>query len=419
MKKYNIRKKLLSENGGAAVLVVFTIFTFLIVGMGAFMSVSTLRKSQLNSNLRIQQIYGEDYEKVDGVYEELIEANKSELEKFKISEEYATKTMTLTDKYENKIIIPSGFKVASDSGLTVGEGIVIEDNDITKDGNGNSRGNQYVWIPVGEITKQDGTKTTITLGRYVFADGTNHKDSNGNVLKKGTPILKQNAENYTQEVLINSYYKELATYREGVVSSGLDALNTTSRGKQKTDGTYEGIKSFVDSVKANGGYYIARYEASYGTDGKANSKVSNSYSETTVPTTEGTLWNNITQINAAKACYDIYSTATTDLINSYAWDTAIVYIQNFSGDTDYSYQDSKNTTLSNTGVNNDERCKINDMASNTMEWTTEYCNLDYLTYHCTGMGGCYNHSDRYTSHRENGKVEGEYKQVAFRPTLYM
>lgn len=72
MKKYNIRKKLLSENGGAAVLVVFTIFTFLIVGMGAFMSVSTLRKSQLNSDLRIQQIYGEDYEKVDGVYEELL-----------------------------------------------------------------------------------------------------------------------------------------------------------------------------------------------------------------------------------------------------------------------------------------------------------------------------------------------------------
>ena len=36
------------------------------------MSVSTLRKSQLNSDLRIQQIYGEDYEKVDGVYEELL-----------------------------------------------------------------------------------------------------------------------------------------------------------------------------------------------------------------------------------------------------------------------------------------------------------------------------------------------------------
>ena len=394
MKKLNSIIKLKSQRGGATVLVFFTLFIFLIIAMGAFMTSSTLRKSQAKSDIQIQEIYGKDVKDVDSVYEELVEANKSELEKLKDTSEYVTETKTITDKYKNKVVIPQGFKIASDSGLDVTEGIVIEDNDIIE-GIGNNRGNQYVWIPVGnEIKKSDGSSVNITLGRYTFANGTSDKDTNGNLLIKGTPILKQSAENYTQEVLIGSYYKELATYREGKASSGLDGLNTTSRGKQKQDGTYEGIKSFIDSVKANGGYYIARYEASYGTDGKANSKVSNTFTNSdTAPTTrtEGMLWNYITQIDASKACYDIYTTATTDLINSYAWDTAIVYIQNFSEDTDYSWQNGKsiNSSLTNTGVNGDEVCKINDMASNILELTTEYSTYTDSSdaYLCTDRGG--------------------------------
>ena len=340
------------------------------------------------------------------------------------SGEFMTKETTAIDSDKNLIKIPQGFKVAKDSGINVTEGVVIEDKDVIKD-IGNNRGNQYVWIPVGTgIKKSDGTTVDITLGRYTFADGTNDKASDGTtVLAKGTPILKQNAENYTQEVLINSYYKELAIYRQGVASSGLDGLNTTSRGKKKADGTYEGIKSFIDSVKSNGGYYIARYEASYGTDGKANSKVSNTADDTygANPSTEGTLWNNVTQLNAATACYDIYTTATTDLINSYAWDTAIVYIQNFSGDTEYSYKKSINSILANTGNNNDEKCKINDMASNTYEWTTEYSTNADSSYAipCISRGGSCNNSYRYTSGRSNCSAPLIGEDGTFRPTLYM
>ena len=290
-------------------------------------------------------------------------------EKIKTVEEvkdgdYFDKITTIKDSDGNLIKVPEGFKIAGDSGENVTDGIVIEDNDIIE-GIGNNRGNQYVWIPVGTgIKKEDGSSVDITLGRYTFADGTNDKASDGTtVLAKGTPILKQNAENYIDEVLINPSWKELATPRIGVASGGANGLNTTALN----------LKGFVDSVKANGGYYIARYEASYGTDGKANSKVSNSFIDTyTAPTTEGTLWNNIIQIDAATASRNLYTTVTSDLINSYAWDTAIVYIQEFSGDTDYSHQNSKNTSLSNTGTNGDEVCKINDMSSNTLECTTEY-----------------------------------------------
>ena len=304
--------------------------------------------------------------------------NKSEIEKLRDSGKYFESPTTIKDENENEIKVPRGFKIAQDSGVNVTEGIVIEDNDI-KEGIGNNRGNQYVWIPVGNgIKKSDGTTVNITLGRYTFADGTNDKDTNGNVLAKGTPILKQDAVNYTQEIEITynwDKYKELATSRAGDASSDKYGLNTTALD----------LKGFVDSVKANGGYYIARYEASYGTDGKANSKVSNSHTTISIPNKEGQLWNNITQIDAAIASRNLYNTVNSDLINSYAWDTAIVYIQNFSGDTDYSQQDGKsiNSSRTNTGANNDEKCKINDMASNILEWTTEYCSYSRSIAVCT------------------------------------
>ena len=336
--------------------------------------------------------------------------------------DYFNKPTTLEDSNGNLIKVPKGFKIADDSGVNVTEGIVIEDNDII-DGIGNNRGNQYVWIPVGTgIKKADGTTVDITLGRYVFADGTNDKAEDGTtILAKGTPILKQNAENYADEVLIEVLtinYEELATSRIGTIdtSNHLNDTNTTALN----------LKGFIDSVKAKGGYYIARYEASYGIDGKANSKVSNSFTNSnTAPTTrtEGMLWNYITQIDAATASRNLYETVTSDLVNSYAWDTAIVYIQNFSEDTDYSRQDgnSINSSLTNTGANKDEVCKINDMASNTMEWTTEHSTLTLGTkaFPCTDMGGKYFDKAYYTSFRDDSVATNSNKEDTFRSILYI
>ena len=39
----------------------------------------------------------------------------------------------------------------------------------------------------------------------------------------------------------------------------------------------------------------------------------------------------------------------SDLMNSYAWDTAIIFIQTFSGDIDYSKQNRIQTTIATTG----------------------------------------------------------------------
>ena len=313
---------------------------------------------------------------------------------------------TVKDTNGNLIKVPQGFKIAQDSGLNVTEGIVIEDNDVIE-GIGNNRGNQYVWVPVGnDIKKSDGTTVNITLGRYEFASN-------------GTPTLKQDAVNYTQEIEVtyDSYkYKELTISRAGTVDSN-NRLNDTNT-------TALNLKGFIDSVKENGGYYIARYEASYGVDGKANSKVSDSYTTSkSTPNKEGQLWNCITQIDAATASRNLYTTISSDLINSYAWDTAIVYIQNFSGDADYSKQNGRsiNTALTNTGANSDEKCKINDMASNNLELTTEYCTYvdSGINYPCTCRGGIYNNYSVFTDFRTHIINKSDDHILSFRSTLYM
>ena len=110
------------------------------------------------------------------------------VEDVKGGEAFNEKTKVVDSK-NNKIWVPAGFKIASDSGDTVQQGIVIEDVNASKDTA--VQGSQYVWIPVGTFTKDDGsTSGEIKLGRYTF-------DVSGN------PELVQDAANYTQSVLIS------------------------------------------------------------------------------------------------------------------------------------------------------------------------------------------------------------------------
>ena len=137
---------------------------------------------------------------------------------------------------------------------------------------------------------------------------------------------------------------------------------------------------------------------------KAATKVSTGYANT-MSYSQGRLWNNITQLDASKVAINTYADSTSvksDLMNSYAWDTAIVFIQE-CGHTNYANQDGQsiNDKLTNTGTRQDEKCKINDMASNLQEWTTEYSSrTDRITaYPCTARGGNYSYSYHYTANR--------------------
>lgn len=250
-------------------------------------------------------------------------AYKSEVEEAKYNgTTFSTKT-TIEDEVGNLIVIPAGFKVASDSGNTVQQGIVIEDVNASTDSA--VQGSQYVWIPVGVFIKDDETPSEeIILGRYEF-DTTD-----------GTPELKQaaytddNPNNYINE--ISAGYQdcyELADYREGIDDSS-DGENATA---------YD-LAGWVNSAKTNGGYYIGRYEASFASGNsienyKAASKISTNFSEDSISYNSGTLWNYITQLEASKVAINTYLDSTnikSDLVNGYAWDTAIVYMQECGND---------------------------------------------------------------------------------------
>ena len=314
------------------------------------------------------------------------------------------------DAYGNKITIPKGFKVVAhgtvagsatytysgDNIPAVQDGIVIENG---------TDGNQFVWVPVGTIKNKNNTTNTITLGRYEF-------DSNTGALKSNTPVQVASVENCTQEVTINTNYKELSVFRAGNSATDSTAQNATARN----------LEEFISTTLANGGYYIARFEAS-GTASKITSK----YNQTVL--------GNITQPNAAKVAREMYGEVkennelvyASDLVNSYAWDTAIIFIQTYSTETDASSYASQNksTSFANTGKSNDKYCNIFDMSGNADEWTTEYSTYSDGSnfYPCVNRGGCCNsvfgRAYDYTSYRNSSNTANSYSNKSLRSLLYV
>ena len=114
---------------------------------------------------------------------------------------------------------------------------------------------------------------------------------------------------------------------------------------------------------------------------------------------------------------------TSDLMNSYAWDTATLFLQT-CGEEKYSIKTSVNNSLASKGTNSsdytgtrDTVCNVYDMASNVYEWTTE-TSIDSDSP-CVGRGGAYDYSYNYTSSRNNGSVSDSYGNVGFRPLLFV
>ena len=290
-------------------------------------------------------------------------------------------TITLEDTYGNQVTIPKGFKIASDSATDVTGGIVIEDATYT-----NTIGSQFVWIPVGTgenaIKKANNGTVEIKLSRYTFKND-------------GTPIDQEDNS-------INSDYQELATSNYG-------------------NATAKDIEKFKTSANSNHGYYIGRYEA--GETDNDGFMVCKSGQE---------VWNNITHPKASEVSRNMYGSeakVTSDLINSYAWDTAIVFIQKCgteSNSSTYSYTVGQSSTnmLQATGTNIlkatnkiDKQCNIFDMAGNCSEWTTETHSISRNP--CVNRGGSYGDSYYYTSSRLYNNTSNAYSYYSFRPLLYL
>ena len=311
---------------------------------------------------------------------------------------------TLIDDYGNKVVVPQGFKIASDSSTTVTGGVVIED---VLAGDENTKGSQFVWVPVGNIiTDNNGTIKTVTLGRYTFdASGKEKLEQNANNCKAETAIII----NYTTTLYPTYYYQEL--------------LKTTTSANRKA----KDIEDFVNKTLNSGGYYIGRYELgdSLAKDSPRIGTQDVSNPNNPITCKSGVYpYTYINQADASELCKGMYKSSSfdSDLINSYAWDTALVFIQTFSRDTNYSVQTPLQKTLAkcgeaSDGIENDVRCNIYDMAGNTYEYSTE-TNTTNVNFPYVARGGSYNDGHN-TSSRPTGGMRYSNNGFSARPILYL
>ena len=312
------------------------------------------------------------------------------------------------------VTIPSGFTHIV--GDRKEEGIVVAD----------SKGNEFVWVPVTK--KEDGTATD----PYVATNGMLTK-------KDGTQV----------EIQLGRYEFDRTTGEPTTAPSGYSEDTATNHNPDYGNAIALSIENFKTSVEENGGYYIARYEAGVTSDTPFDiSDLTGGYlapndtwtaydgdSSDIVIKSGEKVWNYVTQKKASELCINLktsngYTDITSDLVNSYAWDTALVFIQKCGTDSNYANQIGLSTTPDNPsnlgeailarGNGKDKadvQCNIYDMAGNCGEWTTETCSDS--GYPCVSRGGSYYLSYGFTSLRGISIPTNAYVDSAFRPLLYL
>ena len=303
---------------------------------------------------------------------------------------------------------------------TVDTGYVIKD----------SNGNEFVWVPVDKnqkikinVTSKENIDSISLTDPYgdeiTLSDtdslGKSYTNENVEPTINGPYKLTVTAggENKTIELKVTSLYAlrmwELDMLTEEIAKAmGYESLeqmiqeymgvpegttvedvkNMISSGYKS--GIYTDTEDYKQEVNENGGFYIARYEASY-ENGNVVSKVSTSTRTSSSTTlTNGMLWNYITQTEALSKSNAMYSSSefTSSLLTGAAWDrtlswleeTGAVNIFEIVGDSKTwgNYEDdtfSGTTSLINTGsYNQTKKNNIYDLAGNLWEWTTEAIN---------------------------------------------
>ena len=188
-----------------------------------------------------------------------------------------------------------------------------------------------------------------------------------------------------------------------------DSLNYNGESYTKYSETKD--EAWAQKVTTYGGYYIGRYETKY-ENNKCVVKQGN------VPTVNVT--RDTARGYAQKMKTDYGYGVTTDLLNSYVWDTALTYIDyytnsSFSTTPGLGNAGNKNSGAVESGSYSDDiKCNIADMSGNVTEWTTEYYSSGFP---CVRRGGGYNTSDAACS-RDYRSISGTDSTVGFRCALY-
>ncbi len=297
--------------------------------------------------------------------------------------------------------IPTGFYYV---GGTKASGIVISDNKNDKNKYRNQKvvgtdllGNQYVWIPC----TTDSSSSDLQYARTewgVEVDG----DDNSRAIKDELTLTDASV-----------------TYSDSDTANGINADVSKEIVAQ--------IKAEKASVAQYGGYYIGRYEVGRNSDTAVVKYNQTPYASITWSTAYGLAKKIITN-----------SEATSYLCSSYAWDTAVNFIQNNSTAKNYAtsiegfngnwnpqaVKDPSGNVIKpagtsqqlNTGLTT-QFCNIFDMGGNEAEFTTE---LNPGTSETVVLrGGVYNYVYLPAGYRWDLNSGVAYIDGGFRATLFL
>mgnify|MGYP004468197925 CR=1 FL=1 len=284
-----------------------------------------------------------------------------------------------TDEEGNRAKIPAGFAASNVEGeKLISKGLVI----IGK------TGNEYVWIPCTEDTyKREETK-------WFIQDSDNVKACRDELSLEDATVSTSEAMNgITNDVLVEIIQQ---------------------------------IKDEKESIKKVGGYYIGRYETA-NENGSAVIK----------PNLEPWTTQKWSEMYEEAKKINVGVTAESYLCSSYAWDTAINFIEKHSTADNYgASMENINGNWKETSVKNKtgniikrggevQRLKtgvttsyanIYDMGGNVLEFTTELNPNKSKDIIC--RGGAYNYS-LAAGARSNWISGGKYENYGFRATLFL
>lgn len=331
---------------------------------------------------------------------------KEAMERNLLEKELENSLATPTPKPQptDGVKIPAGFYYV---GGTKTSGIVISDNVNDKDKYKNKAvvgtdllGNQYVWIPC----TTDNTSSELQYTRTewgVEVDG----DDNSRAIKDELTLTDASV-----------------TYSDADTANGINADVSKEIVAQ--------IKAEKASVAQYGGYYIGRYEVGRNSDTAVVKYNQTPYASITWSTAYGLAKKIITN-----------SEATSYLCSSYAWDTAVNFIQNNSTAKNYAtsiegfngnwnpqaVKDPSGNVIKpagtsqqlNTGLTT-QFCNIFDMGGNEAEFTTE---LNPGTSETVVLrGGNYNNNNpagnRWDNNSGNANINNGFRATLISFSMY-
>ena len=329
---------------------------------------------------------------------------------------------------EDRVVIPSGFKIAYDSATEVSGGIVIEDKS----------GNQFVWIEVPR------TSTVYPTAGTAITEFTDEKYT----------LIENDLHTYTND------YRNGTSYKDEYNSDETTGLTSEAYGALK--------KKMLKSVYQNGGFWIGRYEIgidentvrSWGTLAYATEHSTTGQTPVIKKNKVPYTWTRCSQAESlAETFAPSGGTYTSSLMFGLQWDLVLKYLDtkgtsqadlktdstswgnyynasftvtntNAKYSTDYGAswtqistegytKASSSSVLLTTGADaRNSKMNIYDLAGNVWEWTLEYTSISSSP--CAKRGGFYGDGGSFVpaSSRGNFSTTYSYRDLGARVSLY-